>query len=132
MASSKLTWCARDTFILPMSYTACFSETAFRRELRRLRLPAHAQPAFLNPSSNATTHFFERGDGSAAAIVCMPPDVEADPIQVACLLVHEAVHIWQESMRLIGEEKPSAEFEAYGIQTISQELMYLYAEGKNR
>lgn len=35
-------------------------------------------------------------------------------------------------MQLIGEKSPSAEFEAYGIQAISQELMQLYAEGKNR
>lgn len=132
MASRSLTWCARDAFLLPLCYTACFSEKAFQREMRRLRVPANAQPPFVMASANASTHFFEKSDGSVAAIVCMDTGTDAEPIQVACLLVHEAVHIWQEAMRLIGEDKPSAEFEAYTIQTISQELMYLYAEGKNR
>lgn len=132
MSRTRLTWCERGAVILPMCFTACFSETVFRREMRRLKVPVHAQPPFVKGGSNATTHFLERSDGSLAAIVCMDPDDEIDGIQIAALLVHEAVHIWQECMKVIGEEKPSAEFEAYGIQGISQQLMYLYAEGKNR
>ena len=34
--------------------------------------------------------------------------------------------------RILGETQPSDEFEAYNIQTISQELMDLYASGANR
>lgn len=131
MSRSRLTWCQRDGFQLPLCFTACFSEAAFRREMRRLKIRDGDQPPFVKGGSNATTHFIERA-GNLAAIVCMAPDDEIDGIQIAALLVHEAVHIWQECMRAIGEEKASPEFEAYGIQGISQQLMYLYAEGKNR
>jgi hypothetical protein len=46
--------------------------------------------------------------------------------QVYALLVHEAVHIWQDVKHRIGEDNPSSEFEAYAIQNISQELMLAY------
>lgn len=51
-----------------------------------------------------------------------------EPVEVAGLLVHEAVHVFQEHCRDIGERAPSAEFEAYSIQWISQQLMWSYVE----
>ncbi|MBJ9481174.1 hypothetical protein [Acinetobacter baumannii] len=49
-----------------------------------------------------------------------------DLIQVHGLLLHEAVHIWQEAALVMGEENPSIEFEAYSIQAIAQDLFELY------
>ena len=43
-------------------------------------------------------------------------------------LVHEAVHIWQAMCEEIGEESPSAEFEAYSIQAITRSLWRAYDE----
>jgi hypothetical protein len=47
---------------------------------------------------------------------------------VAGLLVHEAVHVFQRYCEHIGERRPGAEQEAYGIQAIAQELMQSFAE----
>jgi hypothetical protein len=47
-------------------------------------------------------------------------------IQIHALLTHEAMHLWREIRNQIGEKEPSAEFEAYAIQKITQNLAYSY------
>lgn len=131
MTASRIKWCRRSAFQLPLFYTAVFTERAFHREMRRLGVP-QGSATFLNPNADATTQFFHNPDKGEIAIVCMPDTHDKDGIQIACLLVHEAVHIWQHACRILGETQPSDEFEAYNIQTISQELMDLYASGANR
>ena len=123
-------WCDRNLSICSLYFGLCITEAAFHTELRHLNLPREDWPKFLSTKrANATTNFFEKGDGSHCAIVCMhPPGGTVDGIQIAALLVHEAVHIWQRHCNAIGEDNPSIEYEAYGIQAISQELMNKYLE----
>jgi hypothetical protein len=103
----------------------CQSEKEFRKELKRLGIPKKDRPEFINPGANATVHFFEK-DNATSAIVCIGNREGRTHNQVCGLLVHEAVHIWQEIKSNIGEKNPSLEFEAYSIQTIAQRLIEAY------
>ena len=78
--------------------------------------------------AHATTHYINSNQGDLAVIVTIQRTDEFTPIQVASLLVHEAVHIWQEVCNRYGETAPAAEQEAYGIQSLAQDLMTQYAE----
>lgn len=70
-------------------------------------------------------------DGKECAIICIFNHT-LDYEQIASLLTHEAVHLFQEIKKNIGERDPSAEFEAYCIQRITQNLLYAYKEQVTR
>lgn len=109
-------------------YTLCLDEKDFHREMRRMKLPRNVWPAFMGSDhADATAHILENPTGDLCVVVCLAGWASRKPIEVAGLLVHEAVHIWQEFCARIGENKPSAEFEAYSIQLLSQELMFEFA-----
>lgn len=123
---AKSHWLRRDCHTLALSYRLCLNEREFKAELKRLGIKQQIefQKTY---HSNATTHFFENTEKlSAAAIVCMPIAKGKTLEQINALLVHEAMHIWQEHCDKIGEKHPSSEFEAYAVQLISQELMVSY------
>jgi hypothetical protein len=86
------------------------------------------RPQFIaSDSADATCHVLEKGAGGLACIVCLVGWAGRDPIEVAGLLVHEAVHVWQRYASRIGESNPGDEQEAYAIQAIAQELMAEFA-----
>lgn len=121
-------WLDRNLIRAPLYYGLCTTEAMFRRELKRHNVLRDRWPNFiLNGHSDATTHYFTQKN-ETCAIVCIRARSENTGIQIAALLVHEAVHIWQEVKTLIGESSPSLEFEAYSIQAIAQELMEAYVE----
>jgi len=117
-------WLDRNLFTSPVCYALCLSEVKFKRELKRLGAPA-STPFLSGPQAHATAHF-SPGDTTACCIVCLGSTEGMELEQVYALLVHEAVHIWQDVKHRIGEDNPSSEFEAYAIQNISQELMLAY------
>ena len=87
------------------------------------------RPLFIaNIQSNASMHSATHADGSLVCIVTLASWSEHSPIEVAGLLVHEAVHVWQRYCEHIGERVPGNEQEAYGIQAIAQELMQSFSE----
>jgi hypothetical protein len=109
-------------------YGLCTTEKQFHRELRKMNIDRAQWPEFIaNEQSNATTHFFECND-KRAAIVCMPIVKDRLGVEIAGLLVHEAVHIWQAHRDDIGEKQPASEQEAYGIQWIAQTLIHAYGQ----
>jgi hypothetical protein len=115
-----MNWLGRDTVRAP-HLLLCLSEKEYLRAAKHCGLE---QPSsWLGAAAAGTCHTWEKG-GKLICIVCIrPPGEGADPIQVACSLVHEAVHVFQELCQSIGEASPSSEFEAYSIERISEQLM---------
>jgi len=126
----KVEWLDRTLITSPIYYCLCTNEKQFYKEMKRLGISKNEAGSFIkNEWSHATVHHFER-KGKYISIVCIDKENakknKTDPNQIVGLLIHEAVHIWQEIKEHIGEHDPSREFEAYSIQSISQELIRSY------
>lgn len=121
-------FCGTELIRSKVNYALCLDSKKFYAQLKAKGVDD--PPLFISQGFNsATTHFFE-GDFSWVCLVCMDlvKSLAHTPIEIAGLLVHEAVHIWQKDCELRGEEEPSKEYEAYAIQIISQNLMWQYRD----
>lgn len=119
MTHRPVTWLDR-RIAAPGPYLClCLNEATFRSALRHLKSPEIPQWC----RKSATTHMLENEDGRLCCVVTMRGWEGRNPIEVAGLLVHEAVHVWQNYCRDIGEHEAGDEQEAYAIQSIAQELM---------
>lgn len=126
----KVRWLNRDLINGPYM-TLALSEKAFLKAMKHCKIKkADAGPWIKTPQSDATAHFLEAPDGSHVCIVALRTKKGTTPEQIVGLLVHESVHIWQQFKRRIGEHEPSDEFEAYSIQSISQNLIAAYSKEK--
>lgn len=106
--------------------TLVLSQGEFDAAMDHFKIPRGA-PYLRSPRSHATTHCIEHPDRGIAAVVALGSTDGRTPIEIAGLLVHEAVHVWQHYCDAIGESRPGEEQEAYGIQAVAQELMAEYA-----
>lgn len=106
----------------------CTDEADYYRTLRYLKIPIADWDRWLMQDALATTHYFTTPKGSRVTIVCIPVKPEIDGIDVATLLVHEAVHVVQEYFRYICEDNPGSEIEAYAIQNVSASLLRAYRD----
>jgi hypothetical protein len=106
--------------------TLCLAPDELSAALRRIKYTGPAV-AWVVPGKHAVVHTLTDPRGQDTCIVCLDDWQGRNPIEVAGLLVHEAVHIWQQYADDIGEHNPGREQEAYAIQAISQELMAEFA-----
>ena len=106
----------------------CFNERDFHRELRRMKVPPSQWSSWLMQDALATTHHLTSEKGNRASIVCIPVKPEMEGVEVATLLVHEAVHVLQDYLDFIGETQVGRETQAYAIQHISAQLMRAYRD----
>ena len=116
-------WLGRNLVQSPVFLALCTTEKEFHKELKRLGVP---KEPFLHGDGDATTSNYVSKEGNNCAIVTIHRHKDKKRSQVDALLVHEAVHVWQWIKELLGEHEPSKEFEAYSIQSISQELIAAY------
>lgn len=121
----KVQWLDRTLFVSSCHYTLCTTKKQFRQALKHFRVPKKHYPPFVSDSfANATTHFIDNKlYQKKASIVCLANYTDRTPTQIAGLLCHEAVHIWQQTCMDLGETAPSAELEAYAIQSLTQSLI---------
>lgn len=110
----------------PGPYLAlCLSPDEFSAALKHLKVSTESEWV-RNAHSHATAHTFD-GPRGMTVIVCVRDWQGRDPVEVAGLLIHESVHIWQQYADHIGENSPGDEQEAYAIQSIAQELLAEFA-----
>jgi len=116
-------WLDRTLVVCPYYFTVATSEERYRKAMRRFKMTD--LPPWLSKGANATAHSFEHSSGDLAAIVCIDGKGKSVP-QIAGLLTHEAMHIWRWTQEHYGEKEPSAEFEAYAVQSLTQRMMEEY------
>lgn len=109
------------------------STDAFRRELKRLKVPGDHR-AIQRERANATTHFLINSTTLTCIIVMPPPDRKHSKEQYAALVAHEAMHVIQEMEReLYSGNRFDDESEAYLIQHIVQHcLQEAWRTGRSR
>lgn len=126
MKKQKYRWLNRRIAHPGPYLTLCLSEKEFEHAIKHLKIKEHFS-WIRTPQADATAHHFSNPDGHSACVVCLRNYEGRDPVEVAGLLIHEAVHVWQEYCEWIGEQNPAREQEAYAIQAISQELLAEFA-----
>ena len=104
----------------------CLSSAEYTTAAQHLGVTPNA--AWVSSNAHATTHYYDNVDSmSYACVVCLSVTSELSGIEIAGILVHEAVHIWQNWCEYYGESSPASEQEAYAIQFISSHLMNEYS-----
>jgi hypothetical protein len=68
------------------------------------------------------SRYFDNLSGDLALVVLPEADLQ-NPLGIAGVLIHEAVHIFQFALESVGEENVGDETMAYGIQRISMDLL---------
>lgn len=114
------------TLIVGPKMALCLSEKEWLAKLAEIK--CETTERWVNPGAHATTHFFDASDGGTASVICLNAAGNWKGTHIAALLVHEAVHVWQAYRKHIGEQEPSAEFEAYAIQSLTQSLFDAYSK----
>jgi hypothetical protein len=115
-------WCNAWIYGGSFYYGFCPSEKAWNETMKRLGR-VHKYPT---TPGNAT---ILTQDGTVTVVVTIGETQDkSDGVNVSSIVLHEAVHVWQELCKKIGESIPSAEFEAYTIQHIYGQLIGAYRE----
>lgn len=117
---------SRALFVTNIFYCLCLNEQDFQAELKDLGVPERKWPDFLPSGAEGCVHFLVSAQDQEVNLVCLNAKPDKSKIEIYCILVHEAVHLWQNMKRAVNENRPSDEFEAYAIQSIAERLMNSY------
>lgn len=101
-----------------------FALVTSKAEWRWVQKDVGHQAKWQKPTG-AITWWFNHG-GHLTVLVAVNP--KADEEAALKFLVHEAVHVWQNVRKHIGEHEPSKEFEAYTVDGIFVALWEAWKE----
>ncbi len=104
----------------PVYLTVCTTEREYLRVAKRLGCDEPGD--WISKGADATCNTFRTSNGRPACVVCIRPRGKRTRAAFAALIVHEAAHVWQHVRSELCERNPSAEFDAYSLQSICQEL----------
>ena len=99
------------------------SQAEYHQAMEDLDIEPHLWGEWIKPGYNGLVQTLQSKKGDHACIVSIANWEGRDPIEVAGILIHESVHVFQSLCRIMGESYPSDEFEAYTIQVIAMRLM---------
>lgn len=122
----KIKWLKRFVAAPGPHLVLCTTQEQFDLALKDLKL--NIQEKFVGDGAPASTHTFKNEEYGIACVVCIRDNLEKKPSEIAGILVHEGVHVWQEYAEYIGEDSPGKEQEAYAIQAIVEELIQSYSD----
>lgn len=117
--SREVQWVSRTLLYSPVYIGICTTEAQYRHTCKRYGINGDN---WILPGAEATMNTFVTAKGATTCVVCIRPRGKLTRAAYAALIVHEAVHIWQCIRREIAERDPSAEFEAYSVQNLCQDL----------
>lgn len=125
VTTDKVKWL--DGGFLPIYFCFCPSEKAWDREMKRLKIKDEPYPT---TNGRCTTFFNLEGDVHDCIFVTIDSGIakKFSRVQIEGVIIHEAVHVYQEALKSMGEEKPGIEMEAYSIQGIAMQLLNAYEE----
>lgn len=104
----------------------CLSEKEYLKALKDIGMKP-VDEWIKSEQADATLHYMHKPSGGLVVIMCLRMRDGINGIQVAGLIAHESVHIWQVYAEHIGEENPGKEQEAYAVQCVFQSLAGEYA-----
>ncbi len=102
--------------------TLCLDEVSFNRVCKKLG----AEDLDWHHSNHGTCYSLSDSEGKNCCIVAIRDWKKRSLIEVHGLIVHEAMHVWQYTKKVMGEDAPGREIEAYAMQNITLELFGLF------
>lgn len=103
----------------PVFIGFCPSEAAWKREMRRMKVRGEPYPT----DAGRCTTFTLKSKTRVLVTLCDNVEQCATRLEIAGLLCHEGVHVWQAVRDAMNDPgQPSVEFEAYSVQAIFQGL----------
>lgn len=109
--------------LLPVSVSVALatSPAGYAQSMDGLATPHLERHDFPRPGC-AWTAVHDCATGRSVVVALGDTD-GCDGITIACVLVHEAQHVWQAYCQHVGERVPGNEQAAYAVQSIAEYLM---------